>query len=320
MSAKCLAVFSILLAGCAPLSQPATPASTGVALPQRLAASDGATAYVAACKEWDDWDKPAPPFQILGGTWYVGTCGISSILIADTKGHMLIDSGTDKGADAIIANLAKIGVNPRDVRYILSSHEHFDHVGGHARLVAATGAKVVSSAAAAAVLQTGKTARDDPQADARHPDMMPVKTDRVVADGEELVLNDDPGTTQNRPVAHATPGHTTGALSWTWTACNLPDEPPVCRRIAYVDSLSAVSSVDYRFVDHPEWVASFRRSFAKVAALPCDILITPHPSGSNLLARLRTGNLEPPGQCRDYAAKQSAALDKRLADEKSKGG
>lgn len=320
MSAKILAMATALLAGCAPVSQHGSPAKANVSMPSRQAAGDGAAAYVAACKDWDDWDKPAPPFQILGGTWYVGTCGISSILIADTKGHFLIDSGTDKGADAVLANLAKIGVDPRDVRYILSSHEHFDHVGGHAKLVAATGAKVVSSAAAAAVLQTGKTAADDPQADAGHPAMMPVRTDRIVADGEKLVLNDDALTTQNRPVAHATPGHTAGALSWTWTACSLPGEPPVCRRIAYVDSLSAVSSDDYRFTDHPGWVATFRGSFAKVAALPCDILLTPHPSGSNLLTRLRAGNLEQAGQCRDYAAKQAAALDKRLADEKSKGG
>lgn len=319
MFARCLPALA-LLAGCAPVPPPSDSGPATAEMPNRLAAANGAAAFVEACKEWDDWDKPAPPFQVLGGTWYVGTCGISSILVADPSGHILIDSGTEKGAEVVLANLRTIGVDPTDIRYILASHEHFDHVGGHAALVRATGAKVVSSAEAADVFRTGRTGPDDPQADLDHPAMTPVSVDKIVRDGEEIALNVDPSTTENRLKAQATPGHTAGALSWTWTACNSPGEPPVCRRIAYVDSLSAVSADDYRFTDHPAWVASFRRSFAKVAALPCDILITPHPSGSNLIARLRANNLEPVGQCRDYAARQGAALDKRLADEKAKGG
>lgn len=320
MSAKALALLVILTSACAPITQPATPGASVIAVPNPRAVGDTSAEYLAACKEWDDWDKPAPPVHILGGTWLVGTCGISSILIAGPKGHFLIDSGTEKGAQVVLANLRRIGANPRDVRYILASHEHFDHVGGHAALVAATGAKVVSSERAAAVMRTGRVALDDPQADEGHPPMTPVTVDRIVADGEALVLASDPATTQDRPVAHATPGHTAGALSWTWTACALPGEPPACRRIAYVDSLSAVSSDAYRFTDHPVWVSRFRRSFATVAALPCDILLTPHPSGSNLLTRLRANNLEQRGQCRDYAARQNAALDKRLASEGKKGG
>lgn len=319
MSARLLPALA-LLAACAPLPQGGSSQAATATMPNRMAAADGAERFVAACKEWDDWDKPAPPFQVLGGTWYVGTCGISSILIADPAGHILIDSGTEKGAEVVLANLRAIGVDPKDVRTILASHEHFDHVGGHAALVRATGATVVSSADAAAVFRSGKPGPDDPQVDLDHPAMAPVEVGKIIADGEEIALSPDPSTTQNRVRAHATPGHTAGALSWTWTACSLPGEPPVCRRIAYVDSLSAVSSDDYKFIDHPEWVAKFRKSFAKVAAMPCDILLTPHPSGSNLLARLRANNLEPAGQCQAYAAKQGAALDKRLADEKAKGG
>ncbi len=316
MSVKNLPIMvALVLAACAQAPSPSPVSRAEIAMPNRLAASNGRAAFAAACKDWDEWDKPAPPFQILGGTWYVGTCGISSILIADTNGHILIDSGTEKGAEHILANLRKIGVDPRDVRLILSSHEHFDHVGGHAVLRRATGATVVSSARAAEVMQTGQVSPDDPQADIGHPAMSPVAIGRIVADSEEVVLKDDPLTLQNRLQAHATPGHTAGALSWTWTACSLPNEPPVCRRIAYVDSLSAVSSDAYRFTDHPAWVASFRTSFAKVAALPCDMLITPHPSGSDLLTRLRAGNLEVPGQCQDYARRQGAALDARLAKE-----
>ncbi|MGH8025948.1 MAG: subclass B3 metallo-beta-lactamase, partial [Pseudoxanthomonas sp.] len=65
-------------------------------------------------------------------------------------------------------------------------------------------------------------------------------------------------------------------------------------------------------------VAAFRETLARVAALPCDILITPHPSASRLWSRIGPGADEPlvgTGACRAYAQKTSEKLDKRLADE-----
>ena len=287
--------------------------SQHAAMPDMLAMVHASPTYVEACEEWDEWDKPAPPVHILGGTWYVGTCGIAAILIADPEGHILIDSGTEKGAQHVLASLRRIGVDPKDIRYILSSHEHFDHVGGHALLVRETGADVISSPQADAVFRSGEVSPDDPQAASGHPAMTPVVPSRMIADGETLTLG------RNTVTAHATPGHTPGAMSYSWTACSLPGEPPVCRRIAYVDSLSAVSADDYRFTGPPDLVAAFRASFAKVAALPCDILLTPHPSGSAMIERMRNGNFENHGQCADYARKQSAALDRRLAKEQAGG-
>ncbi|MDG5747391.1 subclass B3 metallo-beta-lactamase [Qipengyuania sp. XHP0207] len=297
-------VALLLLAGCTS-AQTAQPA----AMPALLQAGFSSTQFAEQCEPWDEWDKPAPPFRILGNSWYVGTCGIASILIADPAGHVLIDSGTETGAEVILANLRTISVEPTDVRYILASHEHFDHVGGHAVLAEATGAEIVALAEAAPVLESGKVSPDDPQAAAGHPNMTPVAVARIVADGEVLTLGDISIT------AHATPGHSPGATSWTWTACTGPEEPPVCRRLAYVDSLSPVSADSYRFGDHPDVVAAFRASLAKVAALPCDELLTPHPSASQLIEKLRSGSIAVAGQCQAYARALGERLDKRLAEE-----
>ena len=85
---------------------------------------------------------------------------------------------------------------------------------------------------------------------------------------------------------------------------------------AYVDSLSAVSADGYRFVDHPDYVATFRATFAKVEALPCEILITPHPGASTLFARLADpATLANPESCRAYAAGARMRLADRLASE-----
>ena len=299
---------ALLLAGCA-----AAPTPDAVSMPSLAAANLSGASFSESCEDWDEWDKAAPPFRILGDSWYVGTCGIAAILVASPQGHVLIDSGTEAGGELILANLRRIGVDPEDVRYILASHEHFDHVGGHAILAKATGAQIIASPLAAPVLESGMVSDEDPQADADHPAMTPVKVARMIQDGETLTLGDIAIT------AHATPGHTPGAMSYTWTACASDDEPPACRRIAYVDSLSPVSADSYRFSDHPQTIAAFRTSISKVSQLPCDELLTPHPSASSLIEKLRDGMLGAPGQCQRYAAALTAALDKRLSKERAGG-
>ena len=81
--------------------------------------------------------------------------------------------------------------------------------------------------------------------------------------------------------AIATPGHTHGAMTWQWVSC----DGGVCRTIVYADSLTPVSSPGYKFTDHPAAVEAFRTSIAKVGALDCDILLTPHPSASKMIER-----------------------------------
>ncbi|MBY6217566.1 subclass B3 metallo-beta-lactamase [Qipengyuania aquimaris] len=265
--------------------------------------------FVDACEKWDEWDKPARPFRLMGNSWYVGTCGISAILVAGDEGHILLDSGVEAAAPQVLASIRSLGFEPSDIRYILMSHEHFDHVAGHAGIAEATGAKIVASERAAPVLESGKVASDDPQANSGHPDMIPVEVSRIVADGDVVELGN------LRITAHTTPGHTPGALSWTWWSCTPPDQPPVCSRMAYVDSLSAVSADDYRYTDHPETVGAFRTSIDKARFLPCDILTTPHPSSSNMIDRWREGTYGKPGECQRYADALSKRLDERLAKE-----
>ena len=262
-------------------------------------------AFAAACKDWDDWDKPAPPVRIHGNTYLVGTCGISAILVTGDAGHILIDAGTEKGADLIADNIRALGFDLSDVRVLLHSHEHLDHVGGVARLQQLTGAQLVASAAAAEIFKTGAAGSDDPQA-GMHKPFPAARVDRVIADGEHVRLGN------LDLIAIATPGHTSGALSWHWGSC----DGGVCRRIVYADSLTPVSRDDYKFSDHPELVAAFRSSFDKLGKVDCEILLTPHPSASDMRRRMSAGTINPdPAACRNYADTLSRRLDGRLAKE-----
>ena len=262
-------------------------------------------AFAAECAGSDDWDKPAPPVRIHGNTYLVGTCGISAILITGTQGHILIDGGTERGADLIADNLRQLGVRLRDVRIILHSHEHFDHVGGIGRLQQMTGAQLLASPAAAAVFATGAAGPGDPQG-GMHKPFPSASVERTVRDGEMVRLGN------LGVVAVATPGHTPGALSWHWGSC----DGGVCRRIVYADSLTPISRDDYRYSDHPDYVAAYRAGLAKLAALECDILLTPHPSASNMVERLAgRAPLEDRDACTRYAADIGKRLDERLAKE-----
>jgi metallo-beta-lactamase class B len=265
-------------------------------------------AWAAACGDSTDWDKPAPPVRIHGNTYLVGTCGISAILVTGEEGHVLIDGGTEKGADLIAANIRKLGFELRDVRFLLTSHEHFDHVGGIARLQKLTGATLVTSSPAERVLNSGVPGADDPQA-GMHKPFPAASVGRVVGNGSEVRLHD------LKLVATTTPGHTPGALTWSWESC----DGGVCRTMVYADSLSPISRDDYRFSDHAEYLAAYRESLAMVAAMRCEILLTPHPSASAMKERM-TGEqkLFDPDGCKAYAASLSKRLDERLAKEAGK--
>ena len=262
--------------------------------------------FAAQCKDWDDYAKPAPPVRIFGNTYLVGTCGISSILITDPAGDILIDGGPEAAADLIANNIRKLGFRLSDVKYILHSHEHFDHVGGVAELQRLSGAQVIASPAAAPVLASGTAGPGDPQ-QGINPSFPAARVDRIVHDGEQVRLGNTILT------ALATPGHTPGALTWHWGSC----QNGVCRQVVYADSLSPVSSKTYRFSDHPAYLAAYRGSIAKVAALSCDILLTPHPSASDMVKRLGDANVQNANACRDYAASLTKHLDDRLAKEKA---
>ncbi len=276
-----------------------------------LAATCTHAATNDACRPNAKWTEPATPKKIYGNTYFVGTCGLSAMLVTSNEGHVLIDGDLEEDAPLIEAGIRALGFRLEDVRYVLNSHEHPDHAGGIARLARDTHATVAAREPAASALERGRGDRSDPQFLSSKP-FPPVANVRRIADGETIRVGTIALT------AHATPGHTAGSTSWTWTSC----EAERCLHIVYADSLTPISDDAFRFSDdaaHPGVLAAFRQSAATIAALPCDILVTPHPDASNLWNRLGPAPTEPlidADACRRYAANASRQLDERLAKEK----
>ena len=258
-----------------------------------------------------EWEGPQDPFQLYGNSYYVGTQGLSSVLITSKDGHILIDGASPKSATQIAAHIRRLGFKPEDIRYILVSHEHIDHAGGVAQLQALSGATVIASPAAKPVLASGKADKADPQFGNGMPDMPPVARVRTVRDGESVEL----GALSVK--AHYTPGHTQGGISWTWKE----RENGRAMNMVYADSLNAIAGPGFRYSGntlYPAAKADIERSIARVAALPCDILVTAHPDAVDLIERQAKGKaaLVDPGACQRYAETGRARLAKTLEAEK----
>lgn len=278
----------------------ATPASPQMHIPRPQAERDMAT----ACAGRDGWGDPAPPAHVFGNTWYVGTCGITTLLVQTPDGLVLLDGGIPAAADLVLDNVRKLGFPPTAIRWILVSHEHFDHAGAVAEIQRRTGAKVIAGPNQATLLRSGKP---DPQAPLllKEP-MQPIKVAKTQSHGTALVAGGVSFT------AWANPAHAPGSTSWTWQQCQGTD----CRTIAYADSTSTISADGYRFADNPARISAIRQGLSVIAALPCEILITPHPSASDLFPRLSGKQaLVRPDACSAYAAAAGQRFAERLARE-----
>ena len=283
-----------------------TAVASAAVLPLPATAQSSPTPDLAtACHGRDGWAAPAPPARVFGDTWYVGTCGITVLLVTSDQGHVLVDGGPEEAAPLVAANIEKLGFKLHDVKWIVSSHEHNDHVGALAELKRLTGAKVAALETAAPQLAAGKLRDDDPQRKVAK-DFPPVAVDRVLFDRDDLRLG--PLVLSVR----STPAHSAGSASWTWQSCDVTR----CARMTYADSATAISADGFRFSDDGDRVRTIREGLKRIGELPCGILLTPHPEASNLFERMAArAPLEDPKACAAYAKAAGERFDARLAKE-----
>ncbi|UVW29143.1 metallo-beta-lactamase [Massilia sp. H6] len=173
------------------------------------AASNAAMAQDAiTCTSCDEWNQPTTPFNIHGNTYYVGTAGLSAVLVTGPQGHVLLDGALPQSAPLIQKNIEALGFKMTDVKLILNSHAHFDHAGGLAALQRASGATIAHSPHGAQVLRDGTPGTDDPQYDPNERfTIAKVAQVKEVEDGATLAVG------PLRFTVHYTPGHTSGGTT-----------------------------------------------------------------------------------------------------------
>jgi metallo-beta-lactamase class B len=214
-----------------------------------------------------NWTKTVEPFKIVGNVYYVGTEDLASYLIATPAGSILIETGVDPNVDLVAKNIATLGFKVTDVKYLLTTQAHFDHVGGHSRMKQLSGAQVIVSEADAPVVEGG--GRGDYHFG---PDFYftPVHVDRRIQDGDTVRLG---GTVLT---AHLTPGHTKGCTTWT---LDVKDGDGKTLHVVFAGSTTVNDGV--KLVDNAEYpriADDYRRAFGVLGQLPCDVFLPAHAS------------------------------------------
>lgn len=230
------------------------------------------------------WNEPFEPFRIIGNIYYVGTADLASYLITTPDGHILVDSGLEESAAQLLASIAKVGFNARDIKVLLNTQAHFDHTAGLAAVKSVSRASMVASAGDRPLLDSG--GKDDPAFGDRLM-FAPVKVDRVVADGETVTVGSATLT------AHLTPGHSPGTTTWTLVA----REGGKDYRVVIAGSTSVVVDKLRGNPKYPNMVEDFEKTFAKLRALPVDVFLSQHAGAYGLFdkaARLKKGETPNP--------------------------
>lgn len=219
-----------------------------------------------------EWSEPVKPFHIAGNVYYVGTQGLAAYLIKSNEGAILLDATLAGNAGQIERNIESLGVPLREVKLLLSDHAHADHVGAMAQLKRDTGARFLASEGDRWALENGRNEGDNNYG------VMPfdpIQVDEVIRDGQQVRLGDVVLT------AHLTPGHTRGCTSWSMTV----DDRGTPRQVLFLCSITVAGNTLVGNQAYPGIADDYRATFAKVAAMRADIVLTSHPEMAEVLER-----------------------------------
>jgi metallo-beta-lactamase class B len=263
-----------------------------------------------------DWTTPLPPFRIAGNLFYVGSRDLASFLVSTGDGLILINSNLATSPAQIRKSVEQLGFRWNNIKILLISHAHYDHCAGSAQVLEQTGAKyMVMDADAASIQSGGKTDFYY----ANHPEMRfpPAKVDRILHDGDPVSLG------MTTLTAHKTAGHTPGCTTWTLETAVIPSRSEPGYRAVIIGSPYVLSG--YNLIDdrkYPQMASDFRRQFATLKSLPCDLFLGAHGGYFDLLEkypRLKSSAatnpfLDPKGY-QDFIADCQQAFETELAHQ-----
>jgi metallo-beta-lactamase class B len=211
-----------------------------------------------------DWNAPFPAHRVIDNIYFVGTEALGTFLVTTAAGHILINSDFEETVPAIRRGVEELGFSFDDIRIVLGSHAHGDHMQADALVKELTDAQVMVMREDAEQLRAMKPGGKE------HP------IDRILEDGDRVTLGD------TALVAHHTPGHTKGCTSWGLKVAE--------NGVTY-DALIVCSfgvNPNYILVDNPDYpkiADDYRATFAKARALPVDVFLGAHGFWYNLATK-----------------------------------
>lgn len=251
-----------------------------------------------------EWTQDYPPFRIAGNLYYVGTYELAAYLIATPQGHILINTGVDDSAPLIRRHLETLGFKFSDIKILLATHAHFDHVGAMAAIRKQTGAQMMINEKDADVLADGGFSD---YALGGKISFRPLKADRLLHDHDTVKL----GGMEIVMLHH--PGHTKGSSSFLF---DVKDEQRTYRvLIANMPSVLEETKLA-GMPGYPDVAKDYAYTLSAMKGLRFDIWLSSHAGQFNLHKKHKPGDPYNPEAFNDRPGYDEAVEELEEAYEK----
>jgi metallo-beta-lactamase class B len=256
-----------------------------------------------------NWVRDQEPFRIAGNLYYVGSYDLASYLISTPKGLILINTGVDGSDSMIRRHMEMLGFHFSDIKILLATHAHYDHVGGMAAIKSATAAKLMTERGDVSLMEDGGSS--DVNLGGHGPLFYPVKPDRILKDHDTVTLGG-----QKIIVLHH-PGHTPGASSYLFNVKD--DHRSYVVLIANMPSILSHTTFPHT-KGYPDAGKDYAYTFSVMPKLKFDIWLASHANQFDLQKKHPDGTGYTPEAFIDPAGYAAAMEDLTKAyQERLKG-
>jgi metallo-beta-lactamase class B len=257
-----------------------------------------------------EWSKPYAPFRIAGNIYYVGTYDLACYLVTTPKGHILINTGLAASGKMIKSSIATLGFKFADVKILLTTQAHYDHMGAMADIKKMTGASMMVDEKDAAVMEDGGSS--DYALGGLGMTYKPLKADSLLHDGDTVKLD---GMSL---VLLEHPGHTKGSCSFLF---DVKDEHR-SYRVLIANLPSIVTDKKFSEVTaYPAIAKDYAYTLSAMKNLSFDIWLSSHASQFGLHTKHHPGDAYNPAAFMERAGYDSALknlqarYDKKVANQ-----
>ncbi|RYG04179.1 MAG: subclass B3 metallo-beta-lactamase [Chitinophagaceae bacterium] len=252
---------------------------------------------IAEPKSPETWKRSYEPFRIAGNLYYVGTYDLAAYLITTEKGNILINTGLASSALQIRKSIEQLGFRYSDLKILLTTQAHYDHVAAMATIRKQTGAKVYVDEGDADVLLSGGST--DYEMGKYGMTFAPVRADKILHHKDTVSL----GTTKLVMLHH--PGHTKGSCSFL---IDVKDSAKSYRvLIANLPSIITEKKFD-DIPAYPRITKDYAFTFSEMKAVQFDLWVASHASQFDMHEKHKPGDAYNP----------SVFADRKLYDDNIK--
>jgi len=245
-----------------------------------------------------EWEQAYQPFRIAGNLYYVGTYDLACYLITTPQGNILINTGLASSAKQIKKNIKVLGFRFADIKILLNTQAHYDHMGAMATIKKKTGAQLMADEKDAAVMKDGGSS--DYALGGKGSTYKPVTPDRLLHDGDTITL----GNMQLVMLHH--PGHTKGSCSFLFTV----NDGQQSYKVLIANMPTIVTDKPFATItDYPDVADDYAYTLKAMKNIKFDIWLASHASQFKLHDKHKPGDTYNPAAFKDQAGYDAALSD-----------